>query len=307
MVRCGIEDIEHRPGSWQQLHTRSARSSGGRGQTISDLEIKASLAVAQGLGLVAESARPISTSGRTVLLLEPRSVVANVEVFTELPRYAREVELSKHVQHRRGPVVAALLRADPGPHVRDNWVISFWEYTPSEVTADALETSAAPAYAELRYRLNDFSGYLPYYLEPIEACREALTRSQLKRPQPGFHLVRQALEAAVSLEVPASDLFVLHGDPHGRNLTASSGEVLWLDLKSACLGPLEWDLTALPPEGHFAPPNHDRFARLLSVRSACVVVWCLEKPRPQLHDLEAIQFHLQRLARTPVTSDGGWV
>ena len=86
-----------------------------QGRTIRDSEVSACIAVAQELGLVARSGARISSSSRSVLLLEPCSVVAKVGPSSELPRFATEVELAKHVQRRRGPVVPALLRADPGP------------------------------------------------------------------------------------------------------------------------------------------------------------------------------------------------
>jgi hypothetical protein len=232
-------------------------------------------------------------------LLEPCYVVAKVGAPSERARFATEVEIAKHVQRRRGPVVPALLRANPGPHVHDESVVSFWEYAPSEVETEGLDTAAAPAYAELRVHLDDFPGALPSFIEPIEACRVALARDPLRGlPQAAATLVSRTLEAAASLEVPQADLCVLHGDPHARNLTQSFGEVLWLDLKSACLGPLEWDLTALPSLGYFPPPNPGRFSTLRAIRSACVVVWCSQKPAPQQHDVEAIQFHLHQLAST---------
>lgn len=264
------------------------------------MEISACLAVAQELGLVAESGRRISSSGRSVLLLEPCSVVAKLGPSSELPRFATEVELARHVQRRRGPVVPALLRANPGPHIRGQWVISFWEYAPCEVGGEELELAAVPTYAELRAHLDDFPGRLPSFSQPIEACREVLARDEvpgLSRPE--LDLVSRALEAAVSFAVPKADLCVLHGDPHARNLTQSFGEVMWLDLKSACRGPLEWDLTALPSVGNFQPPNPERLASLRAVRSACVVIWCSQKPALEPHDREAIEYHLQQLAGAP--------
>ena len=250
--------------------------------------------------MVAESGSQISASSRSVLLLEPCSVVAKVGASSEWARFAKELELAQHVQRRRGPVVPALLRADPGPHAHGGSVISFWEYAPSEVGIEALEVAAVPTYAELRVHLDDFPGLLPSFSDPIEACCELLARDQVRGLSgPALSLVRRVLEAAGSFEIPKADLRVLHGDPHARNLTHSSGEVLWLDLKSACRGPLEWDLAALPPAGHFGAPDPERLATLRAVRSACVVVWCSQKPAAGPQDREAIDYHLQQLASSP--------
>lgn len=250
--------------------------------------------------MVAESATPLSTSGRIVLLIEPCHAVAKVGPRSQLSRFATEVDLARYIQRRRGPVVPALLRANPGPHVHGDSVISFWEHAPSEVGAEQLEIAAVPAYAELRVHLNGFPGALPCFTEPIEACRQVLGRGQLEglsRAEAG--MVGRALEAVHSLEIPEADIRILHGDPHVRNLTQAFGETLWLDLKSACLGPLEWDLAALPPAGHFQPPNPERLSALRAARSASVVVWCLQKRAPRQHEREAIRFHLQQLASAP--------
>ena len=256
--------------------------------------------MAQELGLVAESGRRISSSGRSVFLLEPCSVVAKVGPSSEQSRFTTEVDLARHVQRRRGPVVPALLRANPGPHIRGELVISFWEYAPSEVGDEELELAAPPTYTELRVHLDDFPGRLPSFSQPIQVCREVLARDEVDGlSRPALRLVRRALETADSFEVPKADLCVLHGDPHARNLTQSFGEVMWLDLKSACRGPLEWDLTALPAVGHFQAPKPERLATLRAVRSACVVVWCSQKPALEPHDREAIEYHLQQLASAP--------
>jgi len=77
--------------------------------------------------------------------------------------------------------------------------------------------------------------------------------------------------------------------------------MLWLDLMAACTGPLEWDLTALPPSCGLDAHRTDLFARLQRLRSACVVVWCAQKETLAPVEVEAIRFHLDRLAGMPAT------
>jgi len=101
------------------------------------------------------------------------------------------------------------------------------------------------------------------------------------------------------LDLAPGDIRHLHGDPHLRNLTQSDGKTLWLDLRAACTGPLEWDLSALPPSAGIETRRQDLLAQLQRLRSACVVVWCASKETPAPVELEAIQVHLERLAEQP--------
>lgn len=201
---------------------------------------RVTLNAARELGLKAEHAEEIASSERRVLLLEPCTIVAKVAPASELSRFTAEVQVAAHVQRRRGPVVPPLLRAEPGPYLRGQWVISFWEYAPSEVEHETLELAAVPAYVELLRHLADFPGRLPRFTEVIQGCREALARGRVQGlSHSDLELLESALALVDALELAEGDLRVLHGDPHARNLTRTYGETLWLDLESVCTGPVE--------------------------------------------------------------------
>ncbi|MCP5056763.1 MAG: phosphotransferase [bacterium] len=235
--------------------------------------------------------------GRTVLLLEPCAVVAKVSSSANSKRWSAELAVAAHVHRQGGPVVPPLRRSNPGPHVLDDLVVSLWEYRPAEVTADDLEHSAA--YAALLSCLHSYDRTLPDFLEPILACREAAASLDLPTLPSGagtVGLLREAFSVLDELEIPRGELRPLHGDPHVGNLTKSHGETLWLDLESACIGPAEWDLTALPIS--FQNEAHDLglLAQLRLLRSACVVVWCSQKTVPAPQEREAVEVHLELLA-----------
>lgn len=267
---------------------------------IPTADVETALAVANEIGLKAERAKLISSSSRSVILLDPCHVLAKVAPLSELSRSTTEVLLARHIQRRQGPAVPPLSCADAGPHVRGESVVSLWEYAPSEADDDTLELAATAAYTELRVHLEEFTRPLPRFSEPIVTAREALSRGHVAGlPPEAKRLVERELSGIELLDARQSDFRVLHGDPHIRNLTASFGKVLWIDLKSACLGPIEWDLSALPRAGHFGSVRPKLLARLRRIRSACVVVWCSLKPRPSENELEAITFHLDCLGCLP--------
>lgn len=257
---------------------------------------EAALAVACEAGLWADTAQTLAASGRTVLLLQPAFAVAKVAAADDEARFAVEVEVAHHVQRRKGPVVPPLLRGDPGPHLHGGWVVSLWEYAPREADEAALAREAPTAWADLVSHLSDLPGPLPDFREAIRDCRRALSEGGVRGlPGSALRLLVRELDTLGQLDLPANDLRVLHGDPHVGNLTRTSGEILWWDLESVCVGPLEWDLTALPGPGHVEPPDPGRLARLRRIRSACVAVWCARKPSPSRAEREALAFHLGHL------------
>ena len=264
---------------------------------IAASQISVALEVARELGLKADTAELISSSERSVILLQPCQVLAKVGSAAEHSRFTNEVQISTYVHRRSGPVVPPLLRADPGPHTHGSWAVSFWEYAPSETDLETLELAVVPAYAELRTHLNDFPGALPHFTEPIIGCREAVSGGQLGGlASAQVDLIKGELAAIDALDLPEADLRVLHGDPHVRNLTRSFGETLWFDFESACIGPIEWDLAALPSGESLVAGSPDLFVKLCRIRSACVVVWCSRKPSPSVGEREAISFHLEQLS-----------
>lgn len=110
-----------------------------------------------------------------------------------------------------------------------------------------------------------------------EILREAFARAH-------DHLKRYALRA-----VP------LHGDPHPGNLRFCPGGPLWHDFESVCSGPLEWDLSALPPTPAVLGHSTSLLEACRVLRSACVVVWCCLRSHVGPTEREAIAFHLERL------------
>ena len=71
----------------------------------------------------------------------------------------------------------------------------------------------------------------------------------------------------------------------------------WIDLDSACRGPLEWDAAFLTPEAAALFPELDPEALEVASRlvSACVATWCWVQPGRAPEVDEAARFHLRRL------------
>src|SRR5262249_20803452 len=89
----------------------------------------------------------------------------------------------------------------------------------------------------------------------------------------------------------------IHGDPHLGNVLMSSSGPRWTDWESACIGPLEWDLTCLPEAALSAVPavNAVLLAVLRDLRSLCVAVCGWTEPDRAPEKREAAAYHLRRL------------
>ncbi|HLK23676.1 MAG TPA: phosphotransferase, partial [Caulobacteraceae bacterium] len=98
----------------------------------------------------------------------------------------------------------------------------------------------------------------------------------------------------------------LHGDAHPGNVMVTPAGAIWADLETACLGPLEWELTSLPPAAHaaFRPLDRDLFRRLGLLRSLTVAVWCWADVDRSPEIREAAEYHLRRLGRMSRTVIG---
>ncbi|MEO1245130.1 MAG: phosphotransferase [Pseudomonadota bacterium] len=259
--------------------------------------VHAALSVARRIGLRADSARPISLVGRAVFLIEPCLVVAKVSPLVDKLRCETEIALATHVVCQEGPVVSPLLRGEPGPYVFADAAVTLWEHCPLEADARTPGHAAGTAYSQLVPHLQSYGGVLPDFRVPIRDCGRAVEHDGLGRLSGGaLDLLRNEFEGLEQLDLPQKEMRNLHGDPHLGNLTLSEGRALWLDLKAACTGPPEWDLTALPASAGLDPRRPDLFKQLQRLRSACVVVWCARKEKPAPMELEAIRIHLERLA-----------
>lgn len=80
---------------------------------------------------------------------------------------------------------------------------------------------------------------------------------------------------------------------------------LWTDFESACIGPIEWDLSAMPTCAALISHDEELFALLRGVRRACVVTWCASKANKTAQDEEAIAHHIDLLESQPTGCSTG--
>jgi molybdopterin-guanine dinucleotide biosynthesis protein A len=253
----------------------------------------AEAAAAQGLdGL---EPRIVSDWNDTIVHLRPEPLVARVATspFRADPEadLAREVALARSVADRGGPVLPPASDLPPGPHRADGLALTFWPYV--DVVA------GEPSPAELAGSLRALHEALPTSLPPLARTLErtaalglpALPEADRRFLAGALHDLWARIDAFGLPERP------LHGGPHRGNLLRTPDGLRWIDLGTACRGPLEWDMAYLPPEAVALFPEHEPQALEVAslLMSACVAAWCWAQLGRAPEVDEAARFHLRRL------------
>jgi len=261
--------------------------------------VQTAVATARALGLDVRD--PVVLRDRSNLLvhLRPAPVVARVATATALVRaqgegIERELAVAGALAAAGAPVVAPSALLPPGPHRRDGFTLSFWEWVePRPGRPDARAAGAG-----------------------LRACHEALAAAPIDAPLVEWGALREAEELvaglgdggdalapadlellretgarevarATSLDLP---LQPIHGDAHLRNVLTGAGGPLWIDWEDSFLGPRAWDLACfyatLPPfdtqdpaaagqayRGYGEPLHADVLRALVGARRFQMLAW----------------------------------
>jgi len=259
--------------------------------------IEAAVALARRVGFPVTEPVVLASRDRLTIHLAPQQVVAKIAPLTQRSRMDRELQVARHLVDNGSPVIPPVHGAVAGPHIEAAMCISFWQFIPSMRRPPDAEEAAGRLYPQLRPGLDTFKGQLPSFWEAVRGCERALdenlppllSQSEREVLLEAFANAHEHLERYALREVP------LHGDPHPGNLRFYPGGALWHDFESACSGPLEWDLSALPSTPTMLWHSTSLLEVFRLLRSACVVVWCCFRFSVGPAEREAIAFHLERL------------
>lgn len=264
------------------------------------LALQAAQSVADDLGVGTSRARILRDSNNTVVHLAPVDLVARVST-TPHSRGSLEADLriGRYLAARGAPIGRPATEVDPGPHFCSGFTVTLWEYHEQREGEQLSPTLVADALRAFHKAFRPFEGHLVPFTDHMDEAgkvlRDCSLTPALATPdrqllQSRYESLKEAL-ASVTFEAQP-----LHGEPHldGNVLCTREGP-LFIDFEAACLGPKEWDLTALPREVAAFYPHVDRFLlELLSdVRSLTVATWCWMQPDRALEVAEAAQHHLR--------------
>lgn len=264
--------------------------------------VRAATVVARSHGLDASHPTVLADANNTIVHLRPAPIVAKVATTWIRDGSAvlgHELALAVHVTRRAGPMPPPAVEVPVEVHRWDGLAMTFWRYIecskegpPASVTAGSLR--------RLHAALDGYSGSLPSYREELADLATQLEdpAATPTMPRGDRAFLRTTFRSLLSrLPRSESPVRVLHGDPHEGNRLSVDGAVLWVDLEAACLGPVEWDLSALDEEdaAHFDETDPKRLALMRDLRSCRVASLCwMQAGRAPAID-EAAAWHLNHL------------
>jgi hypothetical protein len=235
----------------------------GESSRSSHASIDVVVAAAREHGLRCEEPVVLRDAWHALVHLRPLPVVARVSSdipFPEGPRpdgVVRELLVAAHAARAGAPVIPPADEVDPGPHLHDGRVVTFWRYVRPEGEVDP--EAAGRGLRFIHDTLLDYEDELPPAGHPGET--EDMLDSVENSPQ--AELLRALASRTTQPRGQA-----LHGDAHVFNCLPSTLGPLWHDFETACQGPREYDLAALvlrdraddgePKAGHHARRNKGR-------------------------------------------------
>lgn len=210
--------------------------------------VEAAVAVGRALGLSVDEPVLLRDVTNVLVHLAPSPVVARVPVtFARLRGRAwveKELELVSGLQAAGLPVAGPTRDAPPGPHERDGFLVTLWDFVENDPGASL---DGAAAGIGLR-RIHDvLEGADPAGLDHYTRIEElgALLRTLHLDPAE-LDVLRRGLDAAeevvAGIDAP---LQPVHGDAHLANVLRTPHGPVWSDFENVCLGPRELDLAGL--------------------------------------------------------------
>jgi hypothetical protein len=256
----------------------------------SERAVGAAVAVAARHGVRVGQPHVLWDSNNTLVHLRTAPVVAKVAA-NEHRRggalaLARELAVGAHLAAVGAPA------AEPSPdlpcevHWQDGLAMTFWRYYEHDRDARVPCSAIVASLRELHRALRSFAEPLPDFRAGIPDARAVFeqVRSRRLRERDRDFLVTEHDRLRAEMDKLEPRLQPIHGSPHGFNRLTVGGSILWIDMETACLGPLEADVgfTGCHEEFPEADPRLlALFADLASVNTA-IGCWARMDEAPDL-------------------------
>jgi hypothetical protein len=251
----------------------------------------------------AERAVVLTDWNNTIVRLLPSAIVAKVGTGhfgdSALECLERELEVASHLAGRAAPVISPTRDVAAGPHHLRGLTVTLWQYERPVAGAPLVPSQMASALATVHRALAEYDAAMPDFRLELDDARRCLDpeRSVALSPADRRFLLGVVSEVEMALAELGGSWRALHGSPHGANWLVSAKGPLLLDFETACWGPVEWDLSALPDGALAFFPAADRelVATMRRMRSVCVAAKCWVAPERAPELREAARVHLNLL------------
>jgi aminoglycoside phosphotransferase (APT) family kinase protein len=214
------------------------------------LAVAAAISTASALGLSADRATVLHVSNRIAMRLLPADVLARVALPTHQAA-AFEVALAERLAATSSPVAPLDPRVASRVYEREGFTITLWSYYETQTARELSPRQYADALARLHVGMQNVDLKTPHFTDRVKEAQE-LVASRRRTPELGegdrdllvntFRRVMPAIAARGASEQ------LLHGEPHPGNVLNTTNGPLFIDLETACRGPVEFDLAHVPIE-----------------------------------------------------------
>jgi hypothetical protein len=226
----------------------------------SQAAVEAAKSVASALGLRAEDAIVLHNSNRIAVRFLPCDVLARVgPARTHGADFGFELEVSRRLAASGAPCGEPDPRVAPRTYERDGFAITFWTYY-EPVSPETSPPDFAQALHRLHAGLRKMTLPTPHFTDRVEEA-QSLVGDPVLTPElraTDRELLANALRTLLTAVVQrGSKEQLLHGEPHPGNLLNTRDGPLFIDLQTACRGPVEFDVAHAPEAVVAHYPNLD--------------------------------------------------
>jgi Phosphotransferase enzyme family len=242
--------------------------------------VAAATSTASALGLRADAANVLHVSNRLALRLLPSDVLARVALPTH-DAAEFEVGLAARLAATDSPVALLDPRVVPRVYERDGFTITLWTYYEPQMDREISPADYAHALSRLHVGMEHLDVTTPHFTERVREA-QLLVESRDRTPELAdadrdllvntFSRVMPVIAARGAAEQ------VLHGEPHPGNVLNTRDGPLFIDLETACRGPVEFDLAHVPIEvsGCYAGIDHALLDDCRVLVFAMIAAWRLD-------------------------------
>jgi aminoglycoside phosphotransferase (APT) family kinase protein len=239
--------------------------------------VAAARSTAAALDLTVDDAIVLQDSNRLVLRLMPCDVVARVAPIAYRASAEFEVDLAQRLRETDSPVVGLESRVEPRVHVRDGFVTNLWTYyepAPRKVPP----AGYAYALGRLHAAMRQIDLTAPHFTDRVAEAQQ-LVASRDRTPalaDADRQLLADTLRSrrqAIGDRGAAEQL--LHGEPHPGNVLSTKNGPLFIDLETACRGPVEFDIAHVPEavSEHYPDADRELLGECRGLTLAMVAAW----------------------------------
>lgn len=220
--------------------------------------IAAASSLARDLDLPVDDAVVVRNSNALALRLLPSDVFARTAlVGQEVAEF--EISVAQALAFTPAPVVTLDPRIEPRVYTRDGFAVTFWQH--HHRAGDAASPSDyADALRRLHRAMRDVTVEAPSFEERVATAERLLTN---RHQTPALLETDRTLlldtlrDALRNILGRARAHQLLHGEPHPGNVLPTPAGLLFVDLETCCVGPLEFDVAHVPDDVSALYPGVD--------------------------------------------------